>query len=66
MGTYSEKDKQRTIAYIKNNLKRLEVRYTNEEYESKIAPAIEKTGLATAAFIKQAIAEKIERDGLCG
>lgn len=66
MGTYNEKEKQRTIAYIKNNLKRLEVRYTNEEYESKIAPAIKKSGLATATFIKQAIAEKIEKDRLCG
>lgn len=65
MGTYNEKDKQRTIAYIKNNLKRVEVRYPNDEYYSKIEPAIKKSGLATTTFIKQAVEEKIERDGLC-
>lgn len=66
MGTYSEKDKQRTIAYIKNNLKRLEVRYPNDEYYAKIEPAIKHSGLSTATFIKQAVEEKIERDGLRG
>lgn len=66
MGTYSEKDKQRTISYIKNNLKRLEVRYPNDEYYAKIEPAIKQSGLATTTFIKQAVEEKIERDGLRG
>lgn len=64
MSFYREKDKGRTIQYIKNNLKRLEVRYQRDEYEQRIRPAIEKSGLPSATFIKQAIEEKIDRDQL--
>lgn len=64
MGKYNEKEKDRSIRYIKDKLQRLEVRYQKEEYESRIRPAIEKSGKPVATFIKEAIDEKIERDGL--
>lgn len=64
MSHYRKKDKERTIQYIKENLKRLEVRYQRDEYEQHIRPAIEKSGLPTATFIRQAIEEKIDRDQL--
>lgn len=40
------------------------VRYKKTDYEQKIKPAIDKTGLPVATFIKKAIQEKIEKDGL--
>lgn len=64
MGKYNEKEKDRSIRYIKNKLQRLEVRYQKDEYEGRIQPAIEKSGKPVATFIKEAIDEKIERDGL--
>lgn len=64
MADYTEKDKERTIKYIKEKLQRLEVRYQKDEYEQRIKPAIEKSEKPTATFIKEAIDEKIRREGL--
>ena len=64
MGKYNDKEKERSIKYIKEKLQRLEVRYQKDEFESRIRPAIEKSGKPTATFIKEAIDEKIDREGL--
>lgn len=61
---YNEIAKNATIKYIKDKQQRLEIKYKKEEYDQRIRPAIERSGLPTATFIKQAIDEKIDRDGL--
>lgn len=50
--------------YVREHQKQISVKYKKEYYENVIAPAINKSGIPTATFIKQAIAEKIKRDGL--
>lgn len=61
---YDETAKKATIKYIKDKQQRLEIKYKKNEYDTIIQPAIEKSGLPAATFIKQAIQEKIERDNL--
>ena len=61
---YDEVAKKATIKYVKEHQKQIMIKYKNEEYDQRIQPAIEKSGLPTATFIKQAIDEKIDRDGL--
>lgn len=61
---YSEAAKRATIKYTQEKVKRLEIRYTKEEFEQRIEPAVEKSGIPVATFIKEAIEEKIERDQL--
>lgn len=61
---YSKQQNETNKAYVKSHQKRIPLRYKNEDYEGRIRPAIEKSGLPTATFIKKAIDEKIERDGL--
>lgn len=61
---YNEIVKNATIKYIKDKQQRLEIKYKKGEYDQRIRPAIERSGLPTATFIKQAIDEKIDRDGL--
>ena len=61
---YSKQQNKYNKEYVKDHQKQIMIKYKNEDYESRIQPAIEKSGLPTATFIKQAIDEKIERDGL--
>ena len=61
---YNEVAKKATIKYMKEKQQELKIRYKKDDYEQRIQPAIEKSGLPTATFIKQAIDEKIYRDGL--
>lgn len=62
--TYSESSKRSTVKYIKEKQQRIEIKYKKEEYADRILPAIEKSGMPAATFIKKAVDEKIERDGL--
>lgn len=41
--------------------KRITVDFKNEYFNEVLKPAIDKTGLPVNTFVKQAIAEKIER-----
>ena len=59
---YDSIAKKATMKYIKDKQQRLYVNYRKEDYERDIKPYIEKSGLPAATFIKQAVAEKIERD----
>ena len=61
---YNEVAKKATMKYMKEKMKIINLRIKKDDYESRIQPAIEKSGLPTATFIKQAIDEKIERDNL--
>ncbi len=59
---YSEASKRAAIKYTREKVQRLEIRFKQTEYDANIAPAIEKSGLPVATYIKSAIYEKIERD----
>lgn len=59
-----EKYKDSQNRYRKTSIKELRLAYTVEVYESIVKPAIDATGMKTATFIKSAVREKIERDGL--
>lgn len=54
--------KSATIKYIKDKQQEIKIRYKKDEYTNKILPAIEKSGLPVATYIKQAVAEKIMND----
>ena len=61
---YDEVSKQATLKYIKSKQQEIKNRYRKDEFDERIQPAIKKSGLPTATFIKDAIEEKIERDKL--
>ncbi len=61
---YGEGANKATLKYKRDKQHPISLAYRQEEYENRIKPAIERSGLPTATFIKQAIDEKIERDGL--
>lgn len=63
---YDEVSKQATLKYIKSKQQEIKIRYRKDEFDERIQPAIKKSGLPTATFIKNAIEEKIERDKLLG
>lgn len=60
--SYDESTKKATMKYIKDKQQEIKVRYKKDEYEKEILPAIEKSGLAVATYIKQAVSEKIMSD----
>lgn len=61
MSKYSDSSKDYTIAYVQGRLKRIEIRFQKDDYKERIEPAIIKSGLPVAAFIKQAVDEKISK-----
>jgi len=62
--SYDDVAKKAALKYKKDKQHPISLAYKQEEYDNRIKPAIEKSGLPTATFIKRAIDEKIERDGL--
>ena len=46
---------------IKDKQQRIEIKWKKSDYMERIEPAISKSGLPTATFIKEAVNEKIER-----
>ena len=60
--SYDESTKKATLKYIKDKQQEIKVRYKKDEYEQEILPAIEKSGLPVATYIKQAVSEKIMSD----
>lgn len=61
---YNEISKKATMKYIKEKMQQFTIRFTKSDYDERIKPAIEKSGLKPTTFIKQAIEEKIARDGI--
>lgn len=53
---------KRHYRYTEKNLKRIPLDVQKEYYENTLKPAAERAGIPVNTFIKQAIAEKIERD----
>ena len=62
--SYDEAAKQRTLKYRKKSQHTVSLAYKQDEYDNDIAPAIKKSGKPVATFIKEAVREKIDRDGL--
>lgn len=60
--TYTKAGMRAANRYTKKHLKRVEVRFQKEEFESKIKPAADAAGLPVGTYIKQAVYEQIERD----
>ena len=56
---YDATAKMATLKYIRDKQQEIKVRYRKEEYEQDVLPAIRKTGLPVATYIKQAVSEKI-------
>ena len=50
------------MKYIKEKTQQLVIRYKKEEYDTRIKPAIDASGLPVSTYIKMAINEKIARD----
>ena len=61
---YSENIKNSNLKYFKNKQKRVALNWLKEDFESRIEPAIQKTGKPVSTFIKEAVEEKLIRDGL--
>ena len=59
---YTAAQQRATQKYIRESLKQITIRYKQDEFDSDILPAINASGLPMTTFIKQAVAEKIERD----
>lgn len=61
---YTEEIKEATLKYRKSKQHPVTLSYRKEEWEREISPAIKRSGLPIATFIKEAIREKIDRDNL--
>lgn len=59
---YDEKQKEYSIKYARENLKRIPLDVKKEYYDKVIAVEAEKRGISVRAFILQAIEEKISHD----
>lgn len=59
---YDEKQKEYSIKYARENLKRIPLDVKKEYYDKVIVVEAEKRGMSVRAFILQAIDEKISHD----
>lgn len=48
------------VKYLKERQQRVEAAWKNTEYAERIEPAVKKSGLSKATFIKVAVDEKID------
>ena len=61
---YNEQAKKATLKYIKDKMQQFTIRFKQSDYDERIKPAIEASGLKPTTYIKQAIDEKIARDSV--
>lgn len=59
---YTEAQKRASIKYAQGKLKRIPLDVQADYFADVIKPAADRAGLPVNTWIKQAIAEKIERD----
>lgn len=59
---YDEKQKEYSIKYARENLKRIPLDVKKEYYDKVIVIEAEKRGMSVRSFILQAIEEKISHD----
>ena len=60
----SEAQKRASIKYAAANYKRVPLDLNKDYFEEVLKPAAAAAGMAVNTYIKEAIAEKIARDGL--
>lgn len=60
--SYNEKQKEYSINYAKQNLKRIPLDVKKQYYDDVIVPEADKRGISVRQFILQAIDEKIQRE----
>lgn len=56
--------KKAALKYKKESQHPVSLSYKQSDFDNRIMPAIKKSGMPVATFIKKAVEEKIERDGL--
>ena len=61
---YNEIANKAALKYKRNKQHPVTISYRKEEFEGEIAPAIAKAGKPVATFFKEAVREKIQREGL--
>lgn len=61
--TYTNSSKQATTKYLKDKQKRVPLNWKKSDYEEIIEPAIKRTGKPVSTFIKEAVEEKLKREG---
>lgn len=59
---YNEKQRDYSIKYARENLKRIPLDVKKQYYDTVIVPEAEKRCISVRQFILQAIEEKIQRD----
>lgn len=59
---YDEKQKEYSMKYAKENLKRIPLDVKKDYYDHIIVPEAKKRDMTIRAFILKAIEEKIQRD----
>lgn len=60
---YNENAKNSNLKYFKDKQKRVSLNWLKDDFENRIEPAIRKSGKPTATFIKEAVEEKLRKDG---
>ncbi len=50
------------IQYAKEHQKRIPINWLKDDYENRVKPAIDKSGMSVSAYFKQAVNEKIKKD----
>lgn len=60
-----DKDKEYIAKYLKDKQIRVPLNWLKEDFENRVRPAIQKTGKPISTFIKDAVNEKLIREGLC-
>ena len=59
---YNEQAKKATLKYIKDKTQQFTIRFSQSDYDERIKPVIEASGMKPTTFIRQAVEEKIARD----
>lgn len=61
--TYNPKYNKQNYKYRSKKYKRIGVDFEKEYYENALAPAVAASGVSMSAYIKQAVTEKMVREG---
>ena len=62
--TYNDKSKEYSTKYMKDKQLRVPLNWLKEDFENRVKPAIQRSGIPVSTFIKDAVNEKLIRDGL--
>lgn len=60
---YNPKYNEQSYEYRKTHLKRVGLDFPLQYYEKVLMPIVERSGMTLSGYIKEAITEKMDRDG---